>query len=102
VDGLFFFLLQRNLNNVPQDRAGSVLATPSGMATMREEQARKHLEKMLRSFTPGSVLNLLADLYRQEAEEARRENNMTRYQQCRLTESTLIVVGMGLDGACPR
>jgi hypothetical protein len=69
---------------------------------MREEQARKHPEKMLRSFTPGSVLNLLADLYRQEAEETRRANNMTRYRQCRLVESTLIVVGMGLDAACPR
>jgi hypothetical protein len=68
---------------------------------MREEQAKKQ-EKMLRSFTPGSVLDLLADLYRHEAEEARRDNNMTRYQQCRLVESSLIVVGMGLDAACPR
>jgi hypothetical protein len=69
---------------------------------MREKQAKKQLEKMLRSFTLGSVLNLLEDLYRQEAKEARRENNVTRYRQCRLVESTLIVVGMGLDAACPR
>jgi hypothetical protein len=72
------------------------------MRTMREAQAKKHLEKMLRSFTPGSVLNLLAELYREEAEQARRENNGTRYRQCRLVESTLIVVGMGLNAACPR
>jgi hypothetical protein len=69
---------------------------------MREEQAKKQLAKMLRWFTPGSVLSLLAELYRDFAEEARQENDATKFRQCRLVESTLIVVGMGLDAACPR
>ena len=72
------------------------------MRLMREEQAKKQLARMLRSFTPGSVLSLLADLYRELAEQARQDNDVIKYRQCRLAESTLIVVGMGLDAACPR
>jgi hypothetical protein len=69
---------------------------------MREDRAKKQLRIMLRSFTPGSVLSLLADLYRQTAENARRDNDETAYKQCRLVESTLVVVGLGIDAACPR
>jgi hypothetical protein len=69
---------------------------------MKEDRAKKRLQKMLRSFTPGSLLGLLADLYRETAEEARGENDATAYRQCRLVENTLIVVGFGIDAACPR
>jgi hypothetical protein len=68
---------------------------------MREHRAKKHLQIMLRSFTPGSVLTLLADLYRETAEDARRDNDESAYRQCRLVESALVVVGLGIDAACP-
>jgi hypothetical protein len=69
---------------------------------MTEDQAKRQLQEMLRSFTPGSVLSLLADLYREAAAGARRQNDVTSYRRCRMVEGTLIVVGLGIDAACPR
>ncbi len=69
---------------------------------MNADEAKKQLEGMLDQFTVGSVLHLLADLYREWAEESRRDDDEMARQQCKLVESTLVVVGMGLDAACPR
>lgn len=69
---------------------------------MKEDKAKKQLGRMLRSLTAGSVLHLLADLYRKSAEEARQDNDAVAYEQRKLTEHTLIVVGLGIDAICPR
>lgn len=64
---------------------------------MTEKQAKKQLAKMLDSFTPGSVLHLLADVRRDEAEDAAKEGDVARFEQCKLVEHTLVVVGAGVD-----
>jgi hypothetical protein len=69
---------------------------------MTENRAKRQLANMLRSFTAGSVLSLLAEVYRAMAEQARQDNDRTSYRQCRMVEGTLIVVGLGIDAACPR
>ena len=69
---------------------------------MTHKQARKHLAKMLKSITQGSILHLLAEVFQHEAEQARLANDATLYEQLRLVEHTLFVVGLGLDAAWPR
>jgi hypothetical protein len=69
---------------------------------VNENQVKKQLKKALHSFTPGSILSLLADLCREEAEQARRDNDRTSYRQCRMAEATLVVVGIGIDAVRPR
>lgn len=69
---------------------------------MTEEKAKKQLSTMLRSLTPGSVLHLLAEVYGESAQRARRRGNQTLYDQCRTVEAALIVVGYGVDAAHPR
>lgn len=68
---------------------------------MKEDQARKHLRKMLRSFTGGSVLHLLAEVYREFAEDARHKEDDLACRQCEEVAATLFVVGLGIDAACP-
>lgn len=68
---------------------------------MDEQQAKTHLTDMLQSYTAGSVLHLLADLYQDSAEQARQDGDAVLYRQCKTVEYALIVVGMGIDAACP-
>ena len=69
---------------------------------MTEERARRHLIKMLRSFTPGTVLDLLGQVLR-ESEEARL-GGLDKLVEERVHEAraALIVFGIGLDAVCPR
>jgi len=69
---------------------------------MKEPQAKKILKSMLRKFTPGSVLHLLADHFREQAEEASQIEDSLAYERCKSLECTLYVVGLGIDAACPR
>jgi len=57
---------------------------------------------MLSSFTPGSILHLLAGAFKAHAEEGYSDDAARIRQQCDLAESVLFVVGIGLDAACPR
>lgn len=68
---------------------------------MNERQAKRQLARMLRSYTAGSVLHLLADLYRESAEEVRKAKDVVTYRQCKLVEHALAVVGMGVNTALP-
>jgi hypothetical protein len=70
--------------------------------TMNEAQAKQHLRRMLRSLTPGSILHLLADLFREDAEKAAAYEDSMAYERCKTVECTLYVVGLGIDAACPR
>lgn len=69
---------------------------------MTDVQAKRHLRSMLRSFTAGTVLHLFSEVFGELAEEARRSGDEQTYQQRKEVEATLFVVGLGIDGACPR
>jgi hypothetical protein len=69
---------------------------------VKEKEAKKALRKMLKTFTPGSILHLLAGLYREDAEEASRIEDALAYERFKTVECTLFVVGLGVDAACPR
>lgn len=57
---------------------------------------------MLGSFTQGSVLHLLGEVFEEMAEEARASGDVTRIEQYRIVAATLFTVGLGIDAACPR
>jgi hypothetical protein len=67
---------------------------------MTEEEAKRQLRRMLRSFTPGSVLHLLSQLFRESAARSGRKKLVR--QRRRHVAATLFVVGLGVDAACPR
>ena len=69
---------------------------------MTEKEAQRQLRRMLRSYTPGSILHLLAEAFRAHAEQAQADNDPRIKEQCDLAESCLLVVGMGIDAICPR
>lgn len=69
---------------------------------MKELQAKKILRKLLRDFTAGSILHLLADVYRENAVEASQCEDEMAFERCKSLEAALYVVGIGVDGACPR
>ena len=69
---------------------------------MTENQARTQLRRMLGTLTAGSVLHLLAELFAEQAEAARRNRDDRTAERCDNAEATLFVVGLGIDAACPR
>jgi hypothetical protein len=71
-------------------------------SAMNEVQAKKQLKKMLRTLTAGSILHLLADVFRESAEEAKQDGDIASEQQFKRVEDTLFVVGLGVDAAIPQ
>ena len=69
---------------------------------MTEDAAKEHLREMLATLTAGSVLHLLAEVFREDAEVARRDGNGLAADECENIEATLFVVGLGIDAARPR
>lgn len=69
---------------------------------MTEKKAKRQLRRMLDDFTAGTVLHFLADLFREDAEEAHKAGDDLAAGQCQRVEATLFVVGMGVDAAKPR
>jgi hypothetical protein len=69
---------------------------------MTDGAARKHLARMLRSYTGGSILGLLGEVFQEMAEEARREGDDARHDQYEMASITLTVVGLGIDAITPR
>lgn len=67
-----------------------------------EATAKAQLSRILGSFTPGSMLHLLSDLFETAAEEARQVDDAALFERCKLVQHTLLVVGIGVDGAMPR
>ncbi len=68
---------------------------------MTEDQARSALAELLGRYTIGSVLHLLADVQREHADEARLIDDAAAYEQLKMIEHTLFVVGLGVDAANP-
>jgi hypothetical protein len=62
---------------------------------MNEQQAKRHLTKILGSFTAGSILHLLAEVV------ASAEADGERAAQSRQVEHALIVLGLGIDAMLP-
>ena len=69
---------------------------------MSEKEAQRQLRLMLRSFTPGSILHLLAEAFRAHAGEAHADDDPRIAQQSDLIDACLFVLGLGIDAACPR
>ena len=69
---------------------------------MTEKKAKKWLRRMLEDFTAGTILHFLADVFRQDAKQARREGDDLAADQCKNLEAALFVVGLGIDAARPR
>jgi hypothetical protein len=69
---------------------------------MTDETARRQLKRMMKSFTAGSVLHLLSEIFEEMAEEALRSGDEIRREQCDSVAKALFVTGLGIDSACPR
>ncbi len=69
---------------------------------MTEKDATKYLMEMLKTFTTGSVLQMLADIHRKNAERAMNVGDELRASQYCLVEHALIVTGLGCDAALPQ
>ena len=69
---------------------------------MKPEMAKRQLRTMLGSFTQGSILHLLGDVFEELAEEASGIGEEGRRDQFISVAKTLFVVGLGIDAACPR
>jgi len=68
---------------------------------MTEQQVREQFSELLQRYTTGSLLHILADLFRQSAEEAKSAQDLAEYEQCKLVEHALFVLGLGIDAANP-
>ena len=63
---------------------------------MTEAHAKRQLRTMLRTLTAGSLLHLLAELFRDAADRSIRPD------KAREVAAALFVVGLGVDAVCPR
>jgi hypothetical protein len=69
---------------------------------MTEAEAKRHLGDMLRRFTPGSVLHLLADVLGNAENERLGGLDDVAAERVRNAEVALFVFGLGINAACPR
>lgn len=69
---------------------------------MKPKKAKKQLDAMLNSFTPGSVLMLLGQVFGEWAEEARVGGSEIIAVNLKEAEATMNVVGFGLDAILPK
>jgi hypothetical protein len=69
---------------------------------MTEKQVKEQLREALATLTAGSILHLLSEVFHEDAEEARVAGDVRAYKQNRNVETTLFVVGLGIDAARPR
>jgi hypothetical protein len=69
---------------------------------MNESRAKRRLRRLLRSYTAGTILHLLADVFREAGKQARATNNPHTFRKCRRVAQALFVVGLGIDAAYPR
>lgn len=66
---------------------------------MSDDQAKERLIELLDRYTAGSILHLLAEIYRKSAEETRQSGDPAAYEQSKTFEHALFVLGLGIDGA---
>jgi hypothetical protein len=68
---------------------------------MKEKKAKRRLRRMLATFSVGTVLHLLSELVREDADAARRAGDDLAAGQCQKVEAALFVIGLGIDAARP-
>ncbi|WP_417377485.1 hypothetical protein [Gimesia maris] len=68
---------------------------------MNDEQAKDLLTEILEHYTTGSILHLLADLYRESAERAQLYGDALACDRFQTIEKALYVMGMGVNAANP-
>ncbi|HAH48891.1 hypothetical protein [Gimesia sp.] len=68
---------------------------------MSDDQAKEQLTAILEHYTTGSVLHLLADLYRESADSAQQDGDALACDRFKAIEQALFVVGLGVDAANP-
>lgn len=68
---------------------------------MSDDQAKEQLTAMLEHYTTGSILHLLADLYRESAESAQQDGDALACDRFKTIEHALFVMGLGIDSAHP-
>ena len=68
---------------------------------MTDQHAQKQLAELLNRYTVGSVLHLLAEIYHQEAEQARQQSDPLEFDRLTIIEHALFVVALGIDAASP-
>ena len=66
---------------------------------MSDDQAKAQLAELLEQYTAGSILHLLAEIYRQSAEEALQSGDPVACEQSKSAEHALYVLGLGIDAA---
>jgi hypothetical protein len=73
-----------------------------GSEEVKEDKAKRQLEKMLQSFSPGSVLMMIGQVFAERAEEAREGGSESIADNLKEAEATMNVVGFGLDAILPK
>jgi hypothetical protein len=66
-----------------------------------EKEAIRQLQKMLRSYTIGSVCHLLADAHRKHVEDAGQAGDPVAVRRNEIAQHVLFCIGVGLDSAIP-
>ena len=69
---------------------------------MKPEKAKRQLERMVLSLTPGSVLMLLGEVFREMGREARDGGSEVIADNYEIAEASLTVLGLGLDALLPK
>lgn len=64
---------------------------------MSSDDVREELRRHRRTHSVGSILGLLAEVVREEADREWQANDMTAEEQSQLVVSALFAVGLGLD-----
>ena len=69
---------------------------------MKPEKAKRQLERMLLSFSPGSVLMLLGEVFQEMGRETREGGSEVIADAAKIAEASLTVLGLGLDALLPK
>ncbi len=69
---------------------------------MKPEKAKRQLERMLLSFSPGSVLMLLGEVFQEMGRETREGGSQVIADNDQIGEASLTVLGLGLDALLPK
>jgi hypothetical protein len=69
---------------------------------MKPEKAKRQLERMVLSLTPGSVLMLLGEVFREMGREARDGGSEVIADNYEIADASLTVLGLGLDALLPK
>jgi hypothetical protein len=69
---------------------------------MKPEKAKRQLERMLLSFSPGSVLMLLGEVFQEMGRETREGGSEVIADNDQIGEASLTVLGLGLDALLPK